>query len=122
MSGDGQSRENAQRSMVSTDRSILKPSSLASVKVKYWTIAVGQGVTASQGKTPSGQGCQTDRSVLKPSSLASVKERYWTIAVGQGVTVSQGKTYSGQTDRSTLKPSSLASVKANYWELPSIKG
>ena len=44
MSGDGQSRENIQRSRRQTDRSSLEPSSLGSVKVIFGEIAVCQGV------------------------------------------------------------------------------
>ena len=44
MSGDGQSRENVQRSGCEAKRSTLKPSILTSVKVTYGKIAVGQAV------------------------------------------------------------------------------
>ena len=49
MPGEGQSRENVHSGQgCHTDRSILKPSSLASVKVNYWKLAVGQ-----RGQVPS---------------------------------------------------------------------
>ena len=61
-----------------TDRSTLTPSSLSSVKVNYWKIAVGGSRDRS---------AVTDRSTLKPSSLASVKEKCWKMDFGQGVKV-----------------------------------
>ena len=44
MPGDGQSRKIIQPSRVSNRSFHTKPSSLPSVQVKYWKIAVGQGV------------------------------------------------------------------------------
>ena len=48
--GDGQSKRPAVSQGCQTDRSTLKPSSLASVKVNIWKIAVVQGAGA---KVPS---------------------------------------------------------------------
>ena len=76
VSGDGQSRHESDGQECKTDRSTLKHSSLASVKVKGWEIAVGQAL-----KVPSPD------STLKPRSLASTTVNDRKISVGQGLIV-----------------------------------
>ena len=77
-SGDGQSSENVQRSRVSCliDRSTLTPSSLASVKVEYRKIAVGQVVKVP---SPAIFGVHSSSDVKDERNMAKKSGRSYAI-------------------------------------------